>query len=79
MVKPQGSTFRIIIFGCLSFSDFKLLFFSPFRLKKSCGLGRKCMALKGYTWILIYDVKLKYYPPVKFVPIKFPSGCACVV
>ena len=50
-----------------------------FRLNKPCVIGGHCRQVTGYTWTLIYDVTLTYHPPVKFVPIKFPTGCACML
>ena len=43
-----------------------------------CLTTRRCVSRKGYNWVLVYDLSLDYYPPVRFIPLEVNVGCECL-
>lgn len=44
----------------------------------SCSYGRCEEENNYFTWILVEDTSLNYYPQIKFVPVQYSKMCTCV-
>ncbi|KAL5004188.1 hypothetical protein ScPMuIL_017644 [Solemya velum] len=44
------------------------------RKTKTC---ERCRQVQTFQWILIDDNSLGFIPPVRFVPVSYPSHCTC--